>query len=88
MKKITLVAIIGTVFFSLTSFSQKKLNENKNSKSSPSNQESYLRPESPLNQESLDLNQALFIGETSLAFGLRNPLDGTSGGNSCSSCSH
>ena len=48
----------------------------------------FLSPESPLNQESLDLNQPLFIGETSLGFSLRNPLDGTSGGNSCSSCSH
>ena len=48
----------------------------------------YLNPESPLNQESLDLNQALFIGETSLGFNLRNPLDGTSGGNACSSCAH
>ena len=48
----------------------------------------YLSPESPLNKESLDLNQALFIGETSLSFNIRNPLDGTSGGNACSSCSH
>ena len=47
-----------------------------------------LYPESPLNKESLDLSQALFIGETSLSTSLRNPLEGTSGGNTCSSCSH
>ena len=48
----------------------------------------YLEPSSPLNQESLDLSTPLFIGETSLAFGLRSPLEGTSGGNACSSCAH
>ena len=36
-----------------------------------------------MNQKSLDLNGPLFIGETSLGFNLRNPLEGTSGGNVC-----
>ena len=48
----------------------------------------YLEPESPLNQQSLDLSKPLFIGETSLGFNLRAPLEGTSGGNACSSCAH
>lgn len=48
----------------------------------------YLEPESPLNQPSLDLSQPLFIGETSPGFNLRAPLEGTSGGNACSSCAH
>lgn len=50
--------------------------------------EFYLEPEGPLNHESLDLDQLLFTGEPSLGFNLRNPLEGTSGGNTCSSCSH
>ncbi len=72
--------------------SDLKVSSTNEEETSLSNKESegvfILSTESPLNKESLDLNQALFIGEPSPGFNLRNPLEGTSGGNACSSCSH
>ena len=96
MKKISLFTVCFIPFWLVLNSSQadettKNLSQKEQKESSQLTAQKkpfYLSPESPLNKESLDLSQALFIGETSLSFNIRNPLDGTSGGNACSSCSH
>ena len=77
--------IIFLMLLQTAAFSEEK--EKRKGRGAKEKKERFLSPESPLNHEFLDLKKPIFSGETSLNFNLRDPLNGISGGESCSVCS-